>query len=243
MAKFHWYKRDPDAALNGMAMLTLEERGAYNGIIDLLYSRDGDVPDNDKLVGNVLRVNPRTWRAIKKRLIGHGKVWIEDGKIHAKRIDSTLKEARNFAEMQSNRSRKRWENSENINKNNETRMRGGNPNTTTTRVTERTVNSDTESLIVKPLPLSAPPLKKINGFHNGVNGNGMTQLDADAFAVEKAIPFLPGADIGERWAVAMAAEDATAPNHHKAVTAMLKATKAAGVGWVSPERRKRSAQA
>ena len=30
MGNIRWYKRDPDAALNGMAVLTLEERGAYN---------------------------------------------------------------------------------------------------------------------------------------------------------------------------------------------------------------------
>jgi Protein of unknown function (DUF1376) len=46
----HWYKRDPDAALAGMAELNFEQRGAYNSILDILYSRDGDLPDNDCVV-------------------------------------------------------------------------------------------------------------------------------------------------------------------------------------------------
>ena len=39
MGTLKWYKRDPDAALSGMFELTLEERGAYNTILDLIYSR------------------------------------------------------------------------------------------------------------------------------------------------------------------------------------------------------------
>jgi len=35
-----WYKRDPNAALEGMAVLTLEERGAYNTVLDLIYTHD-----------------------------------------------------------------------------------------------------------------------------------------------------------------------------------------------------------
>ena len=41
MGVVKWYKRDPNAALTGMASLTLEERGAYNTILDLIYAHDG----------------------------------------------------------------------------------------------------------------------------------------------------------------------------------------------------------
>jgi len=43
VGKVRWYKRDPNAALTGMAGLTLEERGAYNTILDLIYANDGAV--------------------------------------------------------------------------------------------------------------------------------------------------------------------------------------------------------
>ena len=57
-----WYKRDPNAALEGMAVLTLEERGAYNTVLDLIYTHDGSVDDDDRyteLVPLVCTDSPR----------------------------------------------------------------------------------------------------------------------------------------------------------------------------------------
>ena len=38
-----FYKRDPDRALAGMIELNMKQRGAYNSLLDLLYSRDGSI--------------------------------------------------------------------------------------------------------------------------------------------------------------------------------------------------------
>jgi uncharacterized protein YdaU (DUF1376 family) len=129
----HWYKRDPDAALVGMAPLSLEEAGAYNIILDLIYSRDGILPDDDLLICRTLRCNPRTWRKIKASLIRFGKVWTVDGNLMAKRVEKTLKEARKESELQSNRASKRWELSKLDNENNEGAMPGGIASTTKTK--------------------------------------------------------------------------------------------------------------
>jgi hypothetical protein len=93
MGKLKWYKRDPVAALEGMAELTLEERGAYNTLIDLLYARDEDVPDDDVLVARMMSCHWRSWRAIKKRLIARKKVRVVDGKLSANRVHDTFMEA------------------------------------------------------------------------------------------------------------------------------------------------------
>lgn len=105
-----FYKRDPDAALAGMAELTLQERGAYNTIIDLLYSRDGVLPDDDEMLRRVLACHGNEWRGVKARLVSKGKLWIEGGHLKAKRVDSVLKEAGNFSETQRIRAGNRWEN-------------------------------------------------------------------------------------------------------------------------------------
>lgn len=118
MGKLRWYKRDPDAALNGMAELTLAERGAYNSLIDLLYARDGDVPDDDVVVARMIRCHWREWRAIKASLMKCGKIWAEDGRLNARRVSDTLKEASDFSQKQSKRASKRWHKTENANKNN-----------------------------------------------------------------------------------------------------------------------------
>lgn len=106
-----FYKRDPDAALSGMAELTLQERGAYNTIIDLLYARDGDVPDDDAMMRRVLGCHGNEWRAVKAKLMERGKIWIEDGFWKAKRVDEVLNEAAVFSETQRKRAGKRWEKS------------------------------------------------------------------------------------------------------------------------------------
>jgi uncharacterized protein YdaU (DUF1376 family) len=81
MGKIKWYKRDPDAALSGMMSLTLEERGAYNTLLDLLYTRDGDLPDDDRFLAGWMRCDLRVWKRIKKRLIDDGKISVVDGRV------------------------------------------------------------------------------------------------------------------------------------------------------------------
>lgn len=104
-----FYKRDPDAALAGMVELTLQERGAYNSIIDLLYSRDGILADDADLIRRALGCHGNEWRTVKATLIAKGKLWVEDGYLKAKRVDSVIKEAGNFSETQRIRVGKRWE--------------------------------------------------------------------------------------------------------------------------------------
>lgn len=103
-----FYKRDPDRALAGMAELTFEQRGAYNSLLDLLYSRDGDVPDDDERVARMLSCGKREWSRLKRSLIDLGKVWVKDGKIGAKRVQETINEAAEFSQKQRSNVLKRW---------------------------------------------------------------------------------------------------------------------------------------
>ena len=124
-----FYKRDPDRALSGMYELTLKQRGAYNSILDLLYSRDGDVDDDDLRVSKMIGCNWREWKVVKEELIGLGKLWLEGGKIRAKRVQETIKEAADFGQDQSRRAAKGWEKRKNANENNDGVMPTGNANT------------------------------------------------------------------------------------------------------------------
>ncbi len=126
-----FYKRDPDRALAGMAELTLKQRGAYNSIIDLLYSRDGDVPDDDARVSRMIACHWREWVAVKKDLIALGKIWVEGGKLHAKRVQETIKDASRFSQEQSMRASRGWQARKNVNENNDPLMPPGNASTAT----------------------------------------------------------------------------------------------------------------
>ena len=112
-----FYKRDPDRAIAGMAELTLKQRGAYNSILDLLYSRDGDVPDDDLRISKMISCHIREWKAVKKELFDLGKVWVTDGKLMAKRVQETIKDAAKFSQEQSKRASSGVVNSENVNEN------------------------------------------------------------------------------------------------------------------------------
>lgn len=90
MGKLSWYKRDPNAALAGMMELSLEERGAYNTVLDLIYSRDGDLPDDERFIAGWLRVDVRVWKRIRQRLVDLGKLYVESGLIRNRRADAEV---------------------------------------------------------------------------------------------------------------------------------------------------------
>lgn len=90
MGQLKWYKRDPEDALTGMMGLTLEERGAYNTVLDLIYLRDGNLPDDDRFVSGWLGVDVRVWRRIKGRLMNMGKLYLDEGFIRNKRADAEV---------------------------------------------------------------------------------------------------------------------------------------------------------
>lgn len=90
MAEIKWYKRDPDAALAGMMQLTLEERGAYNTVLDLIYSKADNLRDDDRMIAGFLSCDPRVWKRIKAKLVDLGKLRIEDGFIRNLRATSEI---------------------------------------------------------------------------------------------------------------------------------------------------------
>jgi uncharacterized protein YdaU (DUF1376 family) len=112
-----WYKRDPSDALEGMRCLTPEERGVYNTILDLIYERDGNLPDDDRIIAGWAGCAVQRFRRIKNRLIELGKVIVRDGRLTNPRAD---KELSAFEEHRKRSSRGGKVSAENRNKNNET---------------------------------------------------------------------------------------------------------------------------
>lgn len=90
MGQIKWYKRDPSAALNGMMELSLEERGAYNTVLDLIYSRDGNLHDDDRFIAGWLRVDVRIWKRIKSTLIDRKKLYVDGDFLRNERADAEV---------------------------------------------------------------------------------------------------------------------------------------------------------
>jgi uncharacterized protein YdaU (DUF1376 family) len=99
-----WHKRFHGDALTGMMPLTLEQRGAYNTVLDMLYDRGAPLIDNDRLLAGYMQCSPRKWRQLRDELIAAGKIYItRAGEISNVRFDSEIKKAAKI-------SRKRAEN-------------------------------------------------------------------------------------------------------------------------------------
>jgi uncharacterized protein YdaU (DUF1376 family) len=93
MGTLRWYKRDPRAALAGMMGLTLEERGAYNTILDLIYINDGKLPDDSNLLAGWMHVDIRVVKRLRARLLSLGKIYLHGGCIRNERCDEELHKA------------------------------------------------------------------------------------------------------------------------------------------------------
>jgi len=119
-----WYKRNPRDYYEATRELSLEERGAYGDIIDLLYMHGGAIPDDAKWISHALHVSTRKWAAIRDALLNAQKIRIEDGKIGNERVsrelDSRAVQARTNSETALNRERTKRENRQKTNENNET---------------------------------------------------------------------------------------------------------------------------
>jgi uncharacterized protein YdaU (DUF1376 family) len=88
MGKLKWYKRWTDAALVGMSDLSLEERGAYNTILDLIYNLANRLYNDDREIAEYMHCDMRTWKTIKPKLIAKGKLYIsKDNRICNGRAD------------------------------------------------------------------------------------------------------------------------------------------------------------
>ena len=90
MGVLRWYKRDPRAALSGMMELTLEERGAYNTILDLIYIHDGSIEDNPRLIAAWLNVDVRVWKRIRQRLLTLNKLYPQGAMLRNEKADKEV---------------------------------------------------------------------------------------------------------------------------------------------------------
>ena len=85
-----WYKRFGSDFVFGTMGLTLEQRGAYSIIIDLIHDRGQPIPDDARFMSGILGVSMRKWRSIRDVLIEAGKIYEADGFLSNERCDRDL---------------------------------------------------------------------------------------------------------------------------------------------------------
>jgi len=93
-----WYRRDASAMLEDMRGLSLDERGAYITIVDLIHDRAGKVPDDDRYIAGMMGVRLDVWRRKKRRLIELQKLQVIDGCLSCVCAESELRRYRVYVE-------------------------------------------------------------------------------------------------------------------------------------------------
>jgi uncharacterized protein YdaU (DUF1376 family) len=124
MSVLPYHKRYHSDALAGMLPLTLEERGAYNTLLDMIYDRGGPLIDNERLLAGYMNCSIRKWRQIRETLLAKRKITLDrDGCITNRRaekeIENTSKTHRKLIESGAKGGRTRAENEKKPNENSE----------------------------------------------------------------------------------------------------------------------------
>jgi uncharacterized protein YdaU (DUF1376 family) len=90
-----WYKRYPRDFREGTRKLTLEERGFYGDVLDLIYEHGDQLPDDDAANAHHLHLDARTFRRVKARLLELGKLTVGDGYLRNPRASAEASTAAN----------------------------------------------------------------------------------------------------------------------------------------------------
>jgi uncharacterized protein YdaU (DUF1376 family) len=95
-----YYKRFPRDFLEGTIGLSFEVKGAYAIVLDLIYMRDGRLPDDARYIAGQLGCSVRKWTAILAELVGAGKLQVVGGIISNFRADYLTEESRSYQDKQ-----------------------------------------------------------------------------------------------------------------------------------------------
>ncbi|MCA1490110.1 YdaU family protein [Ensifer sp. NBAIM29] len=111
-----YHRRYHGDALQGYRRLTLEQRGAYTTILDLIYDAGGPIDHNERWLAGELNCSIRKARALISELIELKKIFINrQGQISNHRceaeIENSLKISRKASESVAKREEKRAEKS------------------------------------------------------------------------------------------------------------------------------------
>jgi uncharacterized protein YdaU (DUF1376 family) len=111
MSERPWYRRFPDRFIAGTVSMTLEEKGAYSLVLDLMYVRGGPIPDEPRYIAGVCNCSVRKWNAIRQRLIDLGKIELVDGYLVNRQAEEELEISGKSSEERAESGRKGGEKS------------------------------------------------------------------------------------------------------------------------------------
>ncbi|MBT5187693.1 MAG: DUF1376 domain-containing protein [Kordiimonadaceae bacterium] len=89
-------------------MLSFEEKGYFDELINLIYIYDDCLPDNDDLICRAMPVNKKLHLRLKQKLLKAHLVAIKDGFYHNKRSSQEIKKINQISSKNKVKALKRW---------------------------------------------------------------------------------------------------------------------------------------
>lgn len=91
MSRDPYHFRYHDDALRGYRKLSLEERGAYTTLLDLMYSDQEYLQDNERILAAEMGVSTRKYRSLRDSLVRKGKIYfVAEGLLSNKRFEDEI---------------------------------------------------------------------------------------------------------------------------------------------------------
>lgn len=161
MSVLPYHKRYHSDALAGFMPLTLEERGAYQTLLDMMYDRGGPLIDNERLLAGYMNCSTRKWRQIRDQLISKQKIYINsEGLIVNKRarkeIENASKTQRKLIEAGAKGGRTRAENEKLSNENSGTKQASLEAGSSDPQAIRAASRSQKPEVVAKTPPSSTP---------------------------------------------------------------------------------------
>ncbi|MDG1857705.1 MAG: DUF1376 domain-containing protein [Emcibacteraceae bacterium] len=89
-------------------MLSFEEKGYFDELINLIYIYDGCLSDNDDLICRAMPVNKKFHLRLKKKLLKVGLIQVKDGLYFNKRASEEISKINELSAINKKKAQKRW---------------------------------------------------------------------------------------------------------------------------------------
>jgi len=108
-----YYPMYPRDFFEGTQEMSLELKGAYIMVLNLMYTRGGPVSDEPGFLSRYVGCSVRKWKQVRDELVAMGKLHVQNGMISNSRADEVLEKQRSYQDKQAeNRARPNKNNAE-----------------------------------------------------------------------------------------------------------------------------------
>lgn len=95
-----YYPMYPRDFFEGTQEMSLELKGAYIMVLNLMYTRGGPVSDEPGFISRYVGCSVRKWKQVRDQLVALGKIYVQDGMISNSRADEVLEKQRSYQDKQ-----------------------------------------------------------------------------------------------------------------------------------------------